>query len=58
MRRLGRLLRAGNGRCSGRGPPSGGRVPVEGSMADLAYGVLLIAGFAILVLTLRGLDSL
>jgi hypothetical protein len=31
---------------------------VEGSMADLAYAVLLIAGFAILVLTLRGLDSL
>jgi len=27
-------------------------------MADLAYALLLIGGFALLVLTLRGLDSL
>jgi len=27
-------------------------------MADLAYAVLLIAGFAVLVLTLRGLERL
>jgi len=27
-------------------------------MADLAYAVLLIGGFALLVLMLRGLDSL
>jgi hypothetical protein len=31
---------------------------VEASMADLAYAVLLIAGFTLLVLTLRGLESL
>jgi hypothetical protein len=30
----------------------------RGSVADLAYVLLVIAGFAILVLTLRGLDSL
>lgn len=28
------------------------------SMADLAYALLMIGGFALLVLTLRGLDSL
>jgi hypothetical protein len=28
------------------------------SMADLAYAVLLVAGFAVLVLTLRGLAKL
>jgi len=27
-------------------------------MADLAYAVLLVAGFAVLVLTLRGLERL
>jgi hypothetical protein len=27
-------------------------------MADMAYALLLIGGFALLVLTLRGLDSL
>jgi len=27
-------------------------------MADLAFAVLLIAGFAVLVLTLRGLEKL
>ena len=40
------------------GPPTGGHVHVEGPMADLAYALLMIAGFALLVLTLRGLDSL
>lgn len=40
------------------GPPTGGHVHVEGSMADLAYALLMIGGFALLVLTLRGLDSL
>jgi hypothetical protein len=28
------------------------------AMADLAYAVLLIAGFAVLALTLRGLERL
>lgn len=40
------------------GPPIGGPVHVEGPMADLTYALLMIAGFALLVLTLRGLDSL
>lgn len=30
----------------------------HGLMADLAYAVLLIAGFAVLILTLRGLERL
>jgi hypothetical protein len=35
------------------------RVPVEEfPMADLAYALLLTGGFALLVLMLRGLDSL
>jgi hypothetical protein len=30
----------------------------HGQMADLAFAVLLIAGFAVLVLTLRGMERL
>ena len=38
---------------------SGGLVVVEGPrMADLAYVLLIIGGFALLALTVRGLDSL
>jgi len=38
-------------------PPTGGGV-TEGSVADLAYALLIILGFALLALTLRGLDAL
>lgn len=40
-------------------PPTGGAHPSRGTlMADLAYVLLIVAGFAVLVLTLRGLDAL
>jgi hypothetical protein len=32
--------------------------PEEATMADLAYGLLLIAAFAVLMLVLRGLEGL
>ncbi len=42
--------------------PSSGRPPTAGrgapQMADLAYAALLIAGFLVLALTLRGLERL
>ena len=53
---LARTRVADDARASARRPV--GTSCVEGSMADLAYAVLLIGGFAVLVLTLRGLDSL
>jgi hypothetical protein len=44
---------------SARPATAAGRdVPGGFDMADLAYAVLLIGGFALLVLMLRGLDSL
>jgi hypothetical protein len=50
-------------RCSWQQPsgcsPSGGLLVTEGpSMADLAYVSLLVGGFALLALMLRGLDAL
>jgi hypothetical protein len=39
-------------------PPMGRPRPGRGMMADLAYAVLLIAGFLLLALTLRGLERL
>jgi len=49
----------GEGMLASGWPPSG-RPRVEGHapMADLAFTVLLIAGFAVLALTLRGLEKL
>jgi hypothetical protein len=44
-----RLVRSPSGRPSGK---------EHGPMADLAYAVLLVACFALLVLTLRGLERL
>ncbi len=35
-----------------------GNVLWRGPMADLAYALLAIVGFALLVLVMRGLDSL
>jgi len=68
--RQGGPVRASTDRCgptrSGRrGRPSSTARHDDGpgsdggcEMADLAYAVLLIGGFAVLVLMLRGLDSL
>ncbi|HEY0816239.1 MAG TPA: hypothetical protein VGE11_23435 [Pseudonocardia sp.] len=36
----------------------GGHHHVEGSVADLAYALLIIVGFALLAFTLKGLERL
>jgi hypothetical protein len=47
------------GACSRSvGRRRGGPGPGRGMMADLAYAVLLIAGFLLLALMLRGLEKL
>jgi hypothetical protein len=40
------------------GSPTGGPVHVEGPMADLAYVLLILGGFAVVVVALRGLNEL
>lgn len=46
-------------RCFPTGPPPGRDAFSGGvTMADLAYALLLIGSFALLVLMLRGLESL
>jgi hypothetical protein len=40
------------------GSPTGAQVDVEGLMADLAYVLLILGGFAVLVVAVRGLNEL
>jgi hypothetical protein len=44
--------------CVATPPLRGGDRSEEAPMADLAYGLLLVAAFAVLVLVLRGLEGL
>lgn len=56
--RQGRCRRLGAGRILAAAATTGAAAPRRTVMADLAYVLLLIGGFALLLLTMRGLQRL